>query len=153
MKKPIFLETITFMYIALFLYTGISKLFEYDVFREQLASSPILGPIAPIVAVGLPISEFLLVALLIIPKWRLKGLYSALILMLLFTIYVITLLSINKELPCSCGGIISLLSWPEHLIFNISFIALAIWAILIAKTIKKENQRVLTDIARNTFVI
>lgn len=125
LSKSTLVETIVFLFVILFLYTGISKLMEYGVFKEQISESPILKPIAPFIAWALPLTEFLVSLLLIIPRWRLKGLYASLLLMTAFTIYVAAIMAFNDKLPCSCGGIISLLSWKQHLIFNSAFILLA----------------------------
>lgn len=133
MKRTIIIESIAILYMILFLYTGISKLMEYPVFKEQLADSPVLAPFASILAFGLPCAEFVVVLMLIIPSWRLKGLYAALTLMIAFTIYVITLLSFSDKLPCSCGGIMAELSWPQHIIFNSIFIIMAIAGIILEK--------------------
>lgn len=132
-KKSTLVEIIAHLFIILFLYTGIAKLMEFDVFQEQLAESPVLAFAAPFIAWALPISEFIISLLLFFPRFRLKGLYASLIIMILFTAYVITILSIDKELPCSCGGIIEALSWTGHLIFNSSFVLLAILAIRIQR--------------------
>jgi len=43
--------------------------------------------------------------------------------------YVAGIVFISPYTPCSCGGIITLLSWPEHLLFNIGLIVLALIAI------------------------
>jgi hypothetical protein len=49
--------------------------------------------------------------------------------MVLFTGYVIALLTTSTELPCSCGGIIEQLSWQGHLVFNSTLILLSFAAI------------------------
>jgi hypothetical protein len=126
-------ESITVLFTILFLYTAISKLQEYTIFKEQIATSPILAPFAGIIAVLLPLIELLVTLLLIIPKWRLKGLYTSSFLMIIFTIYIIAILALNKKLPCSCGGVIELLSWRGHIIFNIAFIILGILGIYLQK--------------------
>jgi uncharacterized membrane protein YphA (DoxX/SURF4 family) len=128
-KKSLLVEIIALLFVILFLYTGIAKLMEFDVFQGQLEESPVLEPVAPIVAWGLPIVEFIVSILLFFPRWRLKGLYAAFGLMVIFTGYVIALLTTSTELPCSCGGIIEALSWQGHLIFNSSLILLSIAAI------------------------
>jgi uncharacterized membrane protein YphA (DoxX/SURF4 family) len=128
-KKSVLVEIIALFFVILFLYTGVAKLMEFDVFQAQLAESPVLEPVAPLVAWGLPIVEFIVCILLFFPRWRLKGLYAALGLMVIFTGYVITLLTTSTELPCSCGGIIEELSWQGHLIFNGSLILLSFAAI------------------------
>ncbi|WP_315815636.1 MauE/DoxX family redox-associated membrane protein [Paraflavitalea speifideaquila] len=111
MKRTTIVETVVFLFVVLFLYTGISKIMEYTVFKEQLKESPILGFAANFVARWLPIMEFLLVVLLIVPRWRLKGLYLSTALMTAFTVYIIVLMSISTDLPCSCGGVLAQLSW------------------------------------------
>jgi hypothetical protein len=140
-KRTTIIETILVLNIILFLYTGISKIMEYSEFEEQLGDSPILGFAATPLALLLPWVEFAIVLMLIVPRWRLKGLYATLALMVLFTVYIIGLFSINKELPCSCGGIIALLSWKQHLVFNSVFILLNVLAIRLQKRQKKEQAK------------
>lgn len=137
MSRSTIVEIISMLFVILFLYTGVSKLMEYGVFKEQIADSPILQPIAPFIAWSLPLTEFIVSILLIIPRWRLKGLYASLILMIAFTGYIGAIMTFNKELPCSCGGIISELSWQGHLIFNSIFILLALVGVLLERKIRK----------------
>jgi len=144
LSKTTIVETISVLFIILFLYTGISKLMEYGVFKEQIAESPILKPIAPFIAWSLPLTEFLVSLLLIIPRWRLKGLYASLILMIAFTAYIGAIMIFNKELPCSCGGIISLLSWKGHLVFNSLFILLAFIGVRLERQIRDSIKNDLT---------
>jgi uncharacterized membrane protein YphA (DoxX/SURF4 family) len=153
MKRSTILEIIIFLYAILFIYTGISKLMDYSVFKEQLSESPILSPVAPLVAATLPWIEFLIVLMLVMPRWRLKGLYAAFTTMAAFTIYVIVLVSISSKLPCSCGGIMAQLSWPQHIIFNIAFTAIAIAGIILQKRQKKDNQIAWGPIVKNKQTI
>lgn len=138
MRRSTIIEIIIFLYCVLFLYTGISKLTDLSVFKEQLSESPLFSRVVPLIAIAVPAMEFLIVLLLLIPRWRLKGFYAALILMVSFTIYIVVLLSIDDKLPCSCGGIISQLSWPQHLLVNTSFIIMAIAGIFLQRTFQKE---------------
>jgi hypothetical protein len=144
-KRTTVIETILVLNIILFLYTGISKIIDYSEFKEQLWESPILRFAATPVALLLPWIEFAIVLLLVVPRWRLKGLYATLSLMILFTAYIIGLFSIDKELPCSCGGIIALLSWKQHLVFNSVFILLNALAIRLQKKEKKEQVKAWND--------
>lgn len=143
LKKETIVEIIAFLFVILFLYTGISKLMEYSVFKEQIAESPVLKPFASFIAWSLPLLEFVVSLLLIIPRWRLKGLYASLVLMILFTLYIIGVMTFFKDLPCSCGGIISLLSWPAHLVFNSAFIILAFIGVSLEKKIRLSIKNVL----------
>lgn len=138
MKRITIVEIISVLFMILFLYTGISKLIEYPVFKEQVATSPLLAPVAPVIAGGLPFLEFLLVVLLIIPRWRLKGLYASTALMMAFTIYIITMMIFADHLPCSCGGILAELSWGQHIVFNSVFIALGVIGIVLQKKLRNQ---------------
>lgn len=137
MKRTTMIEIIAALFMILFLYTGVSKLMEYSVFREQVAASPLLAPMAGYIAGGLPVAEFAVVLLLIFPRWRLGGLYASLGLMATFTIYIIAILTINKHIPCSCGGVVGQLSWGQHIVFNSVFIVLAIAGIVLEKRLRK----------------
>ena len=147
-KRTTITETIVILFVILFLYTGISKLMDYKVFKEQIAMSPILHSVAPLIAWTLPWIEFLVVILLIIPRWRLKGLYASLALMISFTLYIIYMLLFDKDLPCSCGGVIQLLSWSQHIVFNSLFILLALTGVLVEKGIRVQNKRALAAILK-----
>jgi hypothetical protein len=139
MKRTTIIEAIIILYIILFLYSGISKLNEYTLFKEQISQSPLLESVSKPIALFLPWIEFLTVLLLIIPRWRLKGFYFSLILMILFTAYIIGIMMFNRELPCSCGGVLAQMSWGQHIIFNCLFISFAIVGILLEKKIKMVN--------------
>jgi len=125
LKKSTVTEIIAFLYIILLLYAGGSKLMEYTVFQVQLSESPLLGPVAGIVAWAVPLAEFIVSILLFFPRTRLAGFYLALALMIAFTVYIILILTAFKDVPCSCGGVLEQLSWTDHLLLNAAFIALA----------------------------
>jgi hypothetical protein len=140
LNKRLAVEIIALLFVMLFLYTEIAKLMEFDVFQEQLNDSPILEPVASLVAWGLPLTEFIVSLILFVPKYRLKGLYASLILMILFTGYVGWLLAFAPELPCSCGGIMEALSWKAHLAVNIGLVGLSVIGIIIAKKLKRNGE-------------
>ena len=133
MKKSILVDVVTFFFVLLFLYTGCAKLMEISTFKEQLSSSPFLGAFAGIITWGLPIGEILLAIALLIPATRIKALYASMILMAIFTVYVIVILFIDNQLNCSCGGIIEELSPKQHVLFNSACVILSLIAIMIAR--------------------
>ena len=137
MKRTTIVEAVVFLFVILFLYTGISKIMDYTLFKEQLRESPILGFAASFVARWLPIAEFLLALMLVVPRWRLRGLYLSTGLMIGFTVYIIVLMSIADHLPCSCGGVLAQLSWGQHIVFNSVFIALGVLGIVMEKRIRR----------------
>jgi uncharacterized membrane protein YphA (DoxX/SURF4 family) len=129
LKKSTLIEIIVILYMSMFLYTAFSKWSDYTMTREQMALMPALEPIAHIVVWLLPATEIVITLLMFLDQTRKTGLYAATILMILFTIYIIFMMLFFPNLPCSCGGFLTELSWPGHLVFNGSFIALGILAI------------------------
>ena len=148
MKRALIVEIITLLIASLFLYAAVSKIMDNTLFKEQLAVSPLLGHVAGLMAWSLPKVELAAVLLLIVPRWRLKGLYTFQILMILFTIYILGMLAFSDHLPCSCGGLLQQLSWKQHVVFNGAFIVLAGIAIRLEKRMRKEgNMRAVTMFA------
>jgi len=134
-------DVISGMVLLLFLYTSLSKLADYETFKNVLTASPLLKPFAGLIAWLLPVLELLIVVLLFIPTYRLKGLSASLILICLFTIYLIYMIVFTPHLPCNCGGVIKLLTWPQHIFFNLFFIILSLVGILLYR----KNKRTRSD--------
>ena len=127
----VLLEIIVALLVVLWLYTAINKYFDFQNFKTQLGRSPFIESISGFVALTLPSGELMLAILLVFKRTRAIGLYLSFALMLLFTGYVYIMLYYAYALPCSCGGVLSQLSWRDHLIFNILFSALALIGILL----------------------
>src|SRR5690348_10873177 len=127
MKKTI-QDIICAMLILLFVYAATTKLSDLASFRLQLSLSPFIGPWAGSIALGLPVIELATAALLTVKNTRFYGLLASLGLLTVFTLYIAAMLLSAVHLPCSCGGVISSLSWKEHLIFNLFFLAITIVA-------------------------
>ncbi|WP_456867506.1 MauE/DoxX family redox-associated membrane protein [Galbibacter sp. BG1] len=132
-------EIISYLFILLFVFAGVTKLMEGDLFFNNLNNSPILSgkETATILSWAVPILEIVVAILIAWPMTRLKGLYSAQILIIIFTFYVSGIVFFSPYTPCSCGGIITLLSWPEHLILDVGLILLSIIGI---KLYRKRNK-------------
>lgn len=139
MKKGILPHVVVALFILLFSYTALSKFLDYNrfVFQMQLAPVPLIKSIAPVMGLVIPAIETVLVLFLIIsifrPKFTVKALLACVILMLVFEFYISAMLLSGLHLPCTCGGIISKMSWTQHLIFNACFIILGIVAIIQTK--------------------
>ena len=131
MKRKITIEVIIFFYVVLFLYAAGTKLLDYERSVAQIGQSPLLTNYASWIAWLVPAIEILIAVVLMISRIRLFGLYAAFGLMVMFTLYVIAILSFSKELPCACGGVLSMLHWKGHLVLNLVFVAMAIVAILL----------------------
>lgn len=130
MKQTI-TDIICGLLILLFVYAAMNKLFAYEEFRMQLSRSPWLTPYAVVIAWLVPAVELIISGLLTVSALRVYGLYASWMLLLFFTLYIAGMLWTQAHLPCSCGGVISRLSWPQHLVFNLFFMALCSWGILL----------------------
>lgn len=128
-------EIISILFIMLFVYTGFSKLMEGNTFHNNLINSPFahVKSKAGFISWVIPLLEIIVAILLLFRKTRLKGLYGSLGLMMIFTAYVIGILFFSPYEPCSCGGVIALLSWNQHFIFNIIWVIMAISAIVLLR--------------------
>ncbi|MBV4357326.1 MauE/DoxX family redox-associated membrane protein [Pinibacter aurantiacus] len=118
-------EIIAAILVLLFAYTAIQKYIDHNTFLLTLKDSPLFHHIAGLISWIVPITEFGVVSLLLFPTLRKTGLFLAALLLASFTLYIGYMLIFIPNLPCSCGGIISLLSWKQHLVFNIFFTSLA----------------------------
>ncbi len=138
--KAIIVEIVSYLFILLFVYAAISKLMDFHNFRIQVAQSPLLTAFAGNIAVAVVSSELVISILLAIKGTRLIALYSALALMVMFSIYIYLVLNYSPYIPCSCGGILEEMGWTEHLYFNIIFCILAALAIYFIEIPKKSGQ-------------
>ena len=126
--KQVFIQGCTLLFLSLFVYTAVSKLLDHQNFLQVLYHAPLLHPIAPITAVAVPAAELTAAALLFLPMTRTTGLFAALLLMVVFTLYLAFMLLSGETLPCACGGVISTLGWKAHLLVNMALTALAFMA-------------------------
>lgn len=137
--RTIIMEIIAFLFIILWIYAAFSKLFAYETFKLQLSKSPFLTDLSVPIAIGIPAIELIVAGMLLWKPLRIWGLYVSLFLMVLFTIYIIAILNFSHYIPCSCGGIISRLSWKQHLLFNVILVTLNIIVILSRPELQKRK--------------
>jgi len=133
MKQEIILNMCISLLIILFLYTGLTKLYRHESFERVLTTSPLVSVVGNIIAWFLPVAEIILTILLAIKRTSLIGLYLSAILLFCFTSYLIFMVLQYPKLPCHCGGVISKMSWKQHILFNIFFFIIAIVGIKMVK--------------------
>lgn len=138
-KRRWLIQTITLFVSLLFVYTAVDKLLDYGkyVAQMQMIPFPLLKAAAPALGLAVPLAELAVVGLLFADRMRKTGLIAALAVMVSFEIYIGAMLLSGVYLPCSCGGIISTMGWPQHLVFNavvITLLALAIYWYRSSKT-------------------
>lgn len=111
--------------VLLFAYAGSSKLLGHQLFLAQLKQIEMLKAVARPVSFLLPALEILIAIFLAIDRTQITGLWLAAFLITTFTIYVAGMLLLKSSLPCTCGGVISSMTWKQHLLFNIFFMLLS----------------------------
>jgi hypothetical protein len=134
-NKKTIVEVISALFILLFLYTAINKTFDIHPTVTAINKSLLISS-SELVAWLVVIAEYITALLLFLPATRKAGLYSSLGLMTIFTGYIIYMKAFVEKLPCSCGGVISKMTWNQHMLFNIISILLAIVALLLLRNLK-----------------
>ena len=118
---------ISYLLILLFLYSSISKIFDFNKFQYELGKSPLIPfGYASDISYTIILIELFICYLLYKHKLRKIGLLLSFSLMLFFTLYIYYLLHYSYYIPCSCGGILNDLSWEWHIVFNTFFCVLAL---------------------------
>jgi hypothetical protein len=126
-------EIISTLLVILFTYAAVSKLIQHDQFTLQLSRSPFITQYSKVISWLLPICEITISIMICIKKTKLIGLYASLFLMTLFTVYIYSMLRYSYYIPCSCGGVLSKMSWTVHFWFNVCFCIFSIVGIVIAE--------------------
>lgn len=140
MKKQSFLWICCALLILLLLYASASKLAHPGALRHDMYNQPFPHWLASILLWAVPLSEIVISLCLIPDSTRKYGLWGALVLMSLFTLYAAAiLLHLFPYVPCSCGGVIRNLTWGQHIVFNLFFVAIAITGILLLKKQDKQG--------------
>ncbi|AZI26686.1 hypothetical protein EA772_15535 [Pedobacter sp. G11] len=139
--KNLLYQTGISLLIILWIYAAGSKLLEYNSFKHQLTLQHFPFKIENTMAWLLPSIEILAAILLTIPRTIRYGLYTSVILLTLFTLYIIFILTgIHNKAPCSCGGVLNMLSWKSHLVFNLIFLSINAWTVQVFHQKRKEAE-------------
>jgi hypothetical protein len=140
MRRKIIIEIISSLLILLFLYASVSKWLAFKSFVGDMNNQPFPNWMTPWLVWSIPSMEVLIVLLLIFDRTRLPGLYASLVLMGAFTVYTAAvLLHAFKFVPCSCGGVIRKLTWPQHLFFNLFFVGITVAGIILLRKNQLKN--------------
>jgi len=129
--KQVTLECVCALLILLFLYASISKFLDFKTFIDQVNNQPLPNSWTPFLVWAIPLVEIAISIALLFEYTRLLGLYAALIVMMIFTFYTgIVLLHFFPYIPCSCGGVITHLTWKQHLLLNLFYILISVLGVI-----------------------
>jgi putative oxidoreductase len=126
-------DIIAAFFIVLFFYTALSKSYYIDNTVEALKRTNVFVGFESFIAWAVVAIEYIIATLLFLPRTRRLGLKLSFVLMAVFSFYVGFMMFYLTKLPCSCGGIISKMTWKQHLIFNISMTLFAYWTMRLSK--------------------
>jgi putative oxidoreductase len=133
-KRQVLLECAAALLIMLFLYASVSKFLDFKTFTGEMNNQPLPNSWTPFLVWFIPCSEIIISVALVAERTRLIGFYGSLVLMSLFTLYSMAiLLHFFAFVPCSCGGVIKKLTWPQHLVFNLFFVTISIGGIVLQR--------------------
>jgi hypothetical protein len=121
--KQVLTTTTVILLIFLWVYTALAKLSQLNTSVVFLMKSP-LAPVARQLAIAIPALELLIAIFLVIPSTQPLGLRCSLVLLTIFRLYIGYMLLYFPGRPCNCGGVINTMTWTQHIIFNIFFIAI-----------------------------
>jgi len=138
MIKKAIIDAVAFLMITIFTYTAIMKFTDLQKFHGGLSHAPFISSVAWPIAILVPALEVFISALLFFPKSRVKGLWGSLALMVAFTGYLGYIITYQPHSLCSCGGIIEVLNWNQHVIFNSTLIILIIASLLLGRSLTKQ---------------
>jgi len=133
----------------LFLYASISKFLDFQRFTGEMNNQPLPKSWTPFLVWTVPSLEIAISVALIFERTRMVGFITSLALMTLFTVYAAAiLLHFFAYVPCSCGGVIRKLTWPQHLVFNLFFVGLSVMGIILQRRSSSKS----IFITKNSFV-
>jgi putative oxidoreductase len=125
-------KVITLVLLGLWIPALTDKVLGFEVFQNSLKRQPFPDHLAQPLGYFLVLAESITVVLLITAKCRRYGLFVSLVLLTVFTAYIAAALAgAWADLPCGCGSVISTLSWTQHFWFNLFFLLLSLWGILL----------------------
>ncbi|MET1055807.1 MAG: MauE/DoxX family redox-associated membrane protein [Pedobacter sp.] len=127
-----FIILFTGLMIILWAYTALSKLFNFHKFKQAMITQVFPRWVGEVLMYVLPLVEFAIVGLLLLPQTRLIGMYASLFLMILFTLYVGgAVFHIYDRHPCACGGLFARLGWYKHFKVNIMLTLVALVGVIL----------------------
>ena len=130
-----FIIIITAFLILLWAYASLSKLFNFKEFKQAMAVQIFPQWIGKIMVYLVPLTELILVLLLILPQTRLEGMYASLFLMTLFTLYIGgAVFQIYERTPCACGGLFERMQWKRHFKVNIVITLIALAGVILMES-------------------
>jgi len=135
--------TITLMLLGLWIPVLYGKAEDFEFFRTAMLRQHFPLWFRHFLIGFIPLAEATAIILLVNSKTNLFGMWASFILMLAFTGYVgLGIASDWVKIPCGCMKIISEFSWRQHFGFNLFFLALSGWGLILSNRMRRSAGRV-----------
>ncbi len=135
-RRNFVITAITILLLMLWIPVVFDKVTKFANFKAEIIQQPLPDWFLGVLVYLLLFLEIATVLSLIPLRTRKMGYWLSFGLLLSFTAYVgLALLGVWGQVPCSCGSVISGMSWRQHFLFNGSFLILNAYGLIqIAKS-------------------
>lgn len=141
-KKEQTLDLIVHFFILLFIYAGLRKLVDLEMFVKEVWGFAIFGSKQLIRAefIALSCAELFVATLLLIPRTKHLGIAGAFILAVLINVCFFIMQQYAKVIPLYYGGILPSVSFITHFGFNIIILFIALKGVLLQISLYSRNR-------------
>lgn len=130
MKNEKLIKIVSAPVAVLFFYAAVSKLMDFDKSRWEMRNQIFPAPVAEVFTWLIPAIELVVMLLILFSQTRKAGLWASVGLLGIFSLYIaVVMTGVFGRVPCSCGGILRNMPYGVHLLFNLLFIRLALYAL------------------------
>lgn len=142
--KNIISETIVFIILLTWAYTFVSKILDFDTFDRQIKGAYLLSAGGAVLPYILQTVHLCIVLLLLNKNWRKLGLLASIVVLTVYTAYLIYILKFAPSIPCSCIAVMSGMNWQDQLYFNFTVLAINIMGLIIFFSLKRPPHSIQT---------
>lgn len=124
--KKIISEIIIFLLLLSWSFTFVSKIFDFETFGRQIKGAYLLSVGGKLLPYVLQFVHLGIILMLLNKSWRRLGLITSMVVMVLYTGYLIYVLKLAPSVPCSCIALFNWMNWNDQLYFNFLILAINI---------------------------
>ncbi|REC61808.1 hypothetical protein DRF65_13805 [Chryseobacterium pennae] len=124
--KNIISEIVVFILILTWVYTFASKVFDFETFGRQIRGAYLLSSGGNLLPYILQLVHAGIILMLLNKSWRRLGLITSMVVLVLYTGYLIYVLKFAPSIPCSCIALFNWMNWNDQLYFNLIILAINI---------------------------
>ncbi|MFD2963680.1 MULTISPECIES: MauE/DoxX family redox-associated membrane protein [Olivibacter] len=136
--KEVVKKSICIVFVIVFVYAAIDKIWDHSKFVTQLGLSPFMFPGMDI-AISKSVVVLLILSIMLLLINPSDMVFPTLVIAA-FTIYIIAVLTIAPFVPCSCIGLSDRFTWHQQLYINIFLLVLSAIYFYLNRTVRKPQK-------------